>query len=819
MKYTNALEEEIKNKVSQDFFKAFDCTKILGKIDFAVKAKQSVRAMRAGEADIYFLWAEAKQKPADVLIMLTQLVLTIGKARTFNEVPPPMFLGCYDNTKIAFVPYPDIQGIFYRNDFNWKVTPSNTETREFKQVYARIQQIIENDKPGGTFLFDFEKDNKELRQFIQDNFTAGKTETAKIRIEKNNFIRIYSKWIEKVKPTILVPWDTAKKSGIIDSDFYLADLLSADNKTLKQKLFVLLETDRYRLNKHKSESGLFATDEAFFSDRQRAHSEFWAIYERPPLEVYWDYIIERRDLLVPQDVRERKGSFFTPKIWVELSQKYLADVLGVDWQDEYYIWDCAAGTGNLLDGLINKHNIFASTLDQADVDVMLDRVKNGANLAEENVFRFDFLNDDFTKLPKSLQAIINSEEKRKKLVVYINPPYAEVATTRTRTNTGMNKNSVEQTATHSRYSDIVGIAMKELSAQFFARIYGEIPGCILAEFSTLKIMQGPNFSKFRQFFQAKLQKGFIVPANTFDNVTGKFPICFFIWDTSRKEIFKNGAVDIFDKDGCCMGIQKLFSYDNMKLINDWIIETRNRNEGHENIAFLGCYGTDFSNQNIIRIMRTKEEFGEPRGTYITQNNLLESCIYLAVRHVIPADWLNDRDQFLYPAESWQTDKEFQNDCLTCTLFHSQNKIQSAHGVNHWIPFTEKEVYAKGKFESNFMTEYISGKLGGAKSANPHLFEQAVYIPQEKLIFSPEALAVFDAGRELWRYYHAQPGCDLNAGYYDIRERFQGRELSGNMCASSKDEKYTELIGNLRNALKAQAAKIEPKIYEHGFLRK
>jgi 16S rRNA G966 N2-methylase RsmD len=44
------------------------------------------------------------------------------------------------------------------------------------------------------------------------------------------------------------------------------------------------------------------------------------------------------------------------------------------------------------------------------------------------VFQFDFLNDDFTMLPKPLQAIINDPEKRKKLVIYINPPYAEAWT-------------------------------------------------------------------------------------------------------------------------------------------------------------------------------------------------------------------------------------------------------------------------------------------------------------------------------------------------------------------------------------------------------
>jgi len=144
-----------------------------------------------------------------------------------------------------------------------------------------------------------------------------------------------------------------------------------------------------------------------------------------PLEEYWDYIIERRDLLVPQDVRERKGSFFTPRIWVELSQRYITDVLGKDWQDEYYVWDCAAGTGNLLAGLTNKYNIWASTLDKADVEVMKDRIQNGANLLESHVFQFDFLNDEFTKLPQGLQDIINDPKQRKKLIIYINPPYAE----------------------------------------------------------------------------------------------------------------------------------------------------------------------------------------------------------------------------------------------------------------------------------------------------------------------------------------------------------------------------------------------------------
>ena len=186
--------------------------------------------------------------------------------------------------------------------------------------------------------------------------------------------------------------------------------------SLKEKLFVLLRETYYELDRKKNDLGLFTSSTANFIDEQKAHTQFWNRYNRPPKRDYWDYIVERRDLLVPPDVRERKGSFFTPQKWVELSQQYLADELGENWQDEYYIWDCAAGTGNLLNGLTNKYRIWASTLDKADVDVMKERIKNGsANLLDEHVFQFDFLNDSFDKLPTRLKEIIDNEELRKDL--------------------------------------------------------------------------------------------------------------------------------------------------------------------------------------------------------------------------------------------------------------------------------------------------------------------------------------------------------------------------------------------------------------------
>ena len=385
MNYYDIREEELKNIVAKDWFSNYDSTKIIGNIDFCITLKQKKNQTELLEVQS-LLWAEAKKGTADIINSISQLILTIGKARTFDKFLPPTFLGCFDNKKIAFVPYNDISDIFYINDFNWNVTPSNHNTKEFKLIKEKVEDII-NSK---SLVYFFDKDPKHLKEFIKSNFILGNADISKISIDKNNFMVIYNKWLNNVKPTIQVNWDIAKKSGIIDGDFYLADLLSRENESLKDNLFVLLKKDKYVLDRKINDAGMFSSQTTDFNDNQKAHNQFWNRYKRPPKKEYWDFIVKRRDLLVPQDVRERKGSFFTPQIWVEKSQEYIADVLGENWQDDHYIWDCAAGTGNLLNGLTNKYNIFASTLDKQDVDVMHDRIKNGANLLEYHCFQFDF---------------------------------------------------------------------------------------------------------------------------------------------------------------------------------------------------------------------------------------------------------------------------------------------------------------------------------------------------------------------------------------------------------------------------------------------
>ena len=866
------IEESLKLKVAKDFFGRFDTTDITDNIDFMVADKNTTGVRKQKE---YFLWAEAKRgNKADIYESIVQLILTIGKAEMKQRtLLPPHYFGAFDADKIAFLPNHKISSVFSQNDFNWNVTPSDHETKEFKQIYEIAKDILEKE----SLIFYFDKNKAQLKEFIKNNFVRGNANIYKIQITKNNFKNVYYDWLETVKPTISVNWEE-EKPEILDTDFYIADLLSRNNNTeeIRENIRILLKGDYYKVKvKREKEKDLFS--EFHFTDGQKAHLQFWNNYERPPKEEVQDYIIYRRDELVPQDIRERKGAYFTPRIWVKKAQEYLALALGEDYQDEYYFWDCAAGSGNLLVGLNYKYKIFASTLDKSDVDGTIDRIREGkCDLLENNVFQFDFLNDDFSKLPKELQDIIKNEPQ--KLIIFINPPYAEAGSSTQIAGTGQNKDGVALgNKTYEKYKEILGKASNEIFAQFFIRIYKEIPNCILSSFSKLKYLNASNFIVFRETFKVKFLKGFICPAYTFDNVKGKFPIGFLIWDTKIKEKIKNISVDIYDIDNYSQlsantdnkGLQPLASKPHksaqetnglqkksaqgvktpcyigrkcfyaelkkVKTINQWINETNNKFDENNKIL-LGHFtsnSNDFQHQNSVFIESVEKQRPKSGGLhiYFSAKNLIEICIGFSVRHCIEATWINDRDQFLYPApkagsshDKWENDKEFQNDCLAFALFHGQNRISSSHGVNHWIPFSEDEVNSKKAFDSRFMKDFISGKIKNIEEPsvdNMLETENTNFIPTRPLEFSKEAKNVFNAGLELWKYYHANASnikYNANASLYDIKEYFQGRNEKGKMNNKSKDEKYNKLIGNLRYNLGILAKKIEPKIYEYGFLR-
>jgi hypothetical protein len=89
-------------------------------------------------------------------------------------------------------------------------------------------------------------------------------------------------------------------------------------------------------------------------------------------------------------------------------------------------------------------------------------------------------------------------------------------------------------------------------------------------------------------------------------------------------------------------------------------------------------------------------------------------------------------------------------------------------------------------------------------------------------FSKEAMAVYNTGLEFWKYYHSKiktnKTVSVNASFYDIKEYFQGRSEKGIMNTKSDDNIYNGLLSALKEKLKVLTLKIQPKVYQYGFLK-
>lgn len=294
---------------------------------------------------------------------------------------------------------------------------------------------------------------------------------------------------------------------------------------------------------------------------------------------------------------------------------------------------------------------------------------------------------------------------------------------------------------------------------------------------------------------------------------------------------KSITLDVFNENGASLGKKRFYTtLDSKESINKWI--KRYDDEENFRAGLLDTRGNDFQNQQYINIK--SQDFiitAHSTGFYLTPYNLIPMAIYFSVRHCIPHTWINHNDQFLNPNKKWEKDTEFHSDCLIFMLFHGKNRITSKVGINHFIPFSEKEIDAAEAFESHFMQDFLQGKIkiSNKKKKGQQEFDfqsdelEDTFTPTKPLIFSDEAKEVLQAGKELFKHYHTQAkdkeNYNPNTALYDIKAHFQGFNDKGKMNPPQKaqDEAYKDKLGELNYALKNLAKKIEVKVYEYEFL--
>ncbi len=282
-------------------------------------------------------------------------------------------------------------------------------------------------------------------------------------------------------------------------------------------------------------------------------------------------------------------------------------------------------------------------------------------------------------------------------------------------------------------------------------------------------------------------------------------------------------LEVFDSLGEFLGYKNIHSCNKVLFLADYLQKFQPKKRDTI-FGYLDPGRNSFQHQNLVHIsVIDKSQQSHVKYFPIIATTILLVSVFFSIRHCIKATWQNDRDQFYAPYDdAFQDDSEFKNNCLIFMLFHTQNRITTTQGTNHFIPFSEDEVESKERYSSHALLDFLKVKLQ-EQTQNNNLFNSSKK-ERKPLEFSETALSVLNAGRKIYCYYHAQDftnhNYNTNASLYDIKEFFQGRNAQGklNPPVKAKDTYYKQLYANLQDALKDLAKEIQPKVYEYGFLR-
>ncbi|MBV5279461.1 MAG: hypothetical protein J0647_10665, partial [Campylobacteraceae bacterium] len=430
------------------------------------------------------IWFEAKDTgKTSSYAMFTQLLHYVQVALNKGESVPP-FLAVVDTEKAALMKSSDVLPFLEKKTIKWGQSASKFTSEALAEVSTHI----------GTHFVSFKISTHE-EEFIATVKTAIKSgDIIRTPITPDNLKQVFDKWVDMIGREI---------NGVKEEDYallFFADIMHDGTVSTHANLPAELL--------HKNGAPVFSLGGRNYElGNKEGYRQFWAIYHKPPKAEYRDYLLERRDSLIPIDERSFKGAYYTPLAVVDKAYDKLSETLGKNWQKEYIVWDMCCGVGNLEVKHSNPRNIYMSTLDQADIDVM----KATKTCVAATRFQYDYLNDDIgddgkidyaltNKVPMALR---NAIAEGKKILILINPPYAEASSSDNATSGGGESKTGVATTQIAKIMPDYGYAKRELFTQFIARIALEMPTATLAMFSTLKYVNAPNFEKFRQIWNAK----------------------------------------------------------------------------------------------------------------------------------------------------------------------------------------------------------------------------------------------------------------------------------------------------------------------------
>jgi len=486
-------EKDVENTYRHNFLKKFkdmEITSPFGCDGFGVSKSSKIRTLMEFKDDLNL------SSKTDLAKVLSQLVFYIKRFYDKGIIPPStVFIG--DRNECLALHVNDVIK-YLEKDLNWSIAPSQAHT------ITELVLGIMKDESINPFVYDA----KDFGQCIDKIKDLTDNVKRKVLVTDKNITEVFRYFDEKV--LIKNKFTTNERANL-----FVQILVNKDDNYLhpvnKRKTIV---------SKSLGEIPVVSRDafESFFGH----FSSSYTPSQKHKLAAVVDRIVE-------DTTRRKQGEFFTPAIWVDKAHEYIVSVFGEDWKEKYIVWDPAWGTGNLTRDYKFK-KLYCSTLIQADIDTANQMGYN----PEAVKFQYDFLNDDYEKLPVGLR---NAIESGKEIIVLMNPPYGAatehgVKSKKTVANTKM---KMEMESEKIKFGD----GKKQLYTQFLYRLVlfnklhpSKIKICM---FSTPLFLSGKFFKFFRNFFLKShiFVKGFLMDSANFADVKS-WGLTFSIWDVKNK---------------------------------------------------------------------------------------------------------------------------------------------------------------------------------------------------------------------------------------------------------------------------------------------
>jgi len=551
--------------------------------------------------------------------------------------------------------------------------------------------------------------------------------------------------------------------------------------------------------------------------------------------------------------RRMQGAFFTPTNLVDEAHRGIAEKYGENWKDEYVVWDCCSGTGNLTRDYKFKE-LYSSTLIRDEHDI---KIQNNVN-PEGTHFIYDFLSciiedtlfgNGEEAFPEGLVEALN---QNKKIIIIMNPPYGTAGSGGTKD--GDHKAGIAKTFINNEMKkDNMGACCQNLYPQFMYKIvklkeYYGLYNINICQFSPTLFLTGGSYQKFRKYFFSnfKFEDGFSVCASVFSDVSSQWGILFSMWSAGQNNYdeFKVKLLEKVENEDCFEELKTtsdkiLYNLDGKIPASKWVreevkdlktydapqmssgIKVKEKGRGKSVDNALGYFANSANNicANPLSVFIVSSASSAGNGLSIIPENFNKVVSLFTARRLITgkyADWINDKDEYSKPDENHKDYEQWNNDCIIYSLFNTASNQSSLRDVDYkgktW-QIENEFFWLSPNFIKDLADKHSNNEV--YKDVKQYGKDRFVYDRLKKTNLSEDAKNILNKATELlektfkYREMLNEEHPEYNLQAWDA-SWYQVKLIAKEYCKEDLKE-FSELY-------KAFGDRLRPLVYELGFLR-